>query len=86
MVRFGQYTFADRVASYEAGTVAMSTKLPLTVIAGVIVLSFYLGKAIRPMIGPRMTTIVSVLWLLSMPAIILVILLNYFITWFFYRQ
>jgi len=46
-VPFGQHTFVDGAARVDSGTVAVSTKLPLTVMLGVIIAAFYVGKIIR---------------------------------------
>ena len=78
VVPIGQYTFDGSQTppnSYEPGTVSMSTKLPWTVLLGVIIFAYQFGKAVRDRIPERTarTTLVG-LWILSFPTIILVIL------------
>jgi len=64
IVPYGQHTFVDGAARVDSGTVALSTKLPLTVMLGVIIAAFYIGKTIRSYIKP-LKAILGGIWLLS---------------------
>jgi His/Glu/Gln/Arg/opine family amino acid ABC transporter permease subunit len=80
VVPIGQYTFdgtANPPNSYEPGTISLSTKLPWTILVGVLALSYGLGVSLRDRVKERAarSTLVG-LWLLSFPVIILAILRN----------
>jgi len=74
IVPFGQHTFVDGARHTASGTVAMSTKLPLTLMLGVIIAAFYVGKLIRPHFKP-LKALLGGIWLLS-PFILTTIVLR----------
>lgn len=74
----GQYTFEagrDPENAYEPGTIALSTKLPLTIMAGLLIVAYFIGKWLRERVSERNGRLVLVfLWILSFPTILLVVL------------
>jgi general L-amino acid transport system permease protein len=78
VIPIGRYSFhADRdpTAGYEPGTIALSTKLPWTLLYGVLIAAYFLGKQLISRVPERPARNVMVgLWILSFPTIILVIL------------
>jgi len=73
-VPYGQHTFVDGQPLARSGTVALTTKLPLTVMLGVIIVAFYVGKFIRPRFRGLKASLGG-LWLLS-PFILTMIVLR----------
>lgn len=78
VVPIGQYSFhADRdpTNGYEPGTIALTTKMPWTLIYATMVAAYFVGKGLLTRIPERAARSTMVgLWLLSFPTIILVIL------------
>ena len=76
VVPIGRFEFVDgQVLPRQPGTIALSTKLPLTIQAIVLVISYYVGVAIRDRIAERtLRSVTLMLWLLSMPTIVLLIM------------
>jgi general L-amino acid transport system permease protein len=71
-VPFGRYGYADNSFIADSGTtVAASTKGPWTILAVVLVASYWAGRWIRDRIGRRW---LLAAWILSFPLIVLVIL------------
>lgn len=75
-VPIGRYEFVGgQVIPPQPGTIALSTKLPLTIMALVLVLFYYLGVGIRDRVDEGLQRSgLLLLWLLSMPTIVLLIM------------
>jgi len=72
-VPFGQHGFAaSELLPARPGTVALTTRLPWTILAGVLLGSYLLGRWLRDRINLRPALIGG--WVLSMPVITLVVL------------
>ncbi len=69
VVPYGQHTFVNgEVQPPRPGTVAMTTKLPWTVMLLVMVVAYFVGKAVRDKISPGMAkALLSLGWMLLVP-------------------
>ncbi len=76
VVPIGRYEFvAGAVLPRQPGTIALTTKLPLTIMALVLVGSYYVGVSIRDRFEEGLLRSGLLLgWLLSMPTIVLLIM------------
>jgi len=76
LVPFGHHSFVDgAVQPSEPGTVAMSTKVPLTVMAVVLVAAYWVGVALRDRVPANAVKgTLALAWLLSVPFNLFVIL------------
>jgi general L-amino acid transport system permease protein len=73
-VPVGRYGYADNVFIAEPGTtIALSTRLPWTIMAGVLVASYWAGRWLREHIGSA-KPLLTVAWILSVPVMVLVIM------------
>ncbi len=73
-VPLGQHTFVKGTAYARPGTVALTTKLPLSVMLGVMVAAFYVGSFVRERFK-SLKAALALLWLLS-PFILTMIVLR----------
>jgi len=73
-VPFGQHTFVDGEAFARPGTVALTTKLPLTIMLVVLVAAYYVGTYVRDHYRPMKATL-GLLWFLA-PFMLTVIVLR----------
>ena len=75
VIPFGRYVFRDGQNLYESGTVSTSTTTPLTIMAVLLVVSYYAGRALVDWVGQRVPkAVLSILWVLALPIIVLVVL------------
>lgn len=73
---FGRYTFSDGEPAAERGvTVAMSTKVPWTVMMLLVLAAFFLGRALAPRLG-RSLRLALVLWWVVGPAFVIFLVLR----------
>ncbi len=74
-VPIGDYAFIEGQPVYTPGTVADTTKGPITVMAVVLVVAYLVGRAVRPLLPGRLMRVgLTIAWLLSLPTILLIIL------------
>jgi His/Glu/Gln/Arg/opine family amino acid ABC transporter permease subunit len=73
---FGRYTFTGEEPVAERGvTVAMSTKVPWTVMMLLVLAAFFLGRALAPRLG-RSLRLALVLWWIVGPAFVIFLVLR----------
>ena len=73
---FGRYTFSDGESQAERGvSVAMSTKVPWTVMMLLVLAAFFVGRAVAPRLG-RSLRLALVLWWIVGPAFIIFLVLR----------
>jgi len=73
-VPYGQHTFVDGAAIARSGTVSITTKLPLTVMLGVIIAAFHAGTFVRSRFKPFKAALGG-MWLLT-PFVLTMIVLR----------
>ncbi|HEC10833.1 MAG TPA: amino acid ABC transporter permease [Acidimicrobiales bacterium] len=76
VVPYGKHTFVDgQVQPPRPGTVAMTTKLPWTVMLLVMIVAYFVGKAVRDKVSPGLAKgLLSAGWMLLLPIDYFVIL------------
>ena len=73
---FGRYTFSEGEPAAERGvTVALSTKLPWTVMLALVLVAFFVGRALAPRLG-RSLRLGLVLWWVVGPAFVIFLVLR----------
>ncbi|MDX1689718.1 MAG: amino acid ABC transporter permease [Acidimicrobiia bacterium] len=74
-IPIGDYGFAEGQATYEQGTIDLSTSVPWTVISLVLVAAYFVGRWLTDLINGRAVRgALSVLWVLVLPFNVLIIL------------
>ncbi len=76
LVPFGRYLFTSEGNVFESGTVSLSTKVPWTIIVGLLVGSFLAARAYRPAIGSsRLKLAMTTFWVFG-PAFLIFLVLR----------
>ena len=74
VVPYGHHAFVEGQVIAEPGTVAATTKGPWSVMVVLLVVAYFVGKRLAGLLGSRLRTIVTLLWLASPLVIVFFVL------------